>query len=145
MKLRLTLENTSDLPATAPASIEFGDRESLSIGRAQGLDWTLPDPSQLMSGRHCEIRRSPEAYLLYDLSTNGTFIDASNARLTSPHALQDGERLLIGAYLIRVEVTDDGEGHVGDGGCGRAGAGGAGGRERACGRGRLVGSAPVQA
>lgn len=109
MKLRLTLENTSDLPATAPASIEFGDRESLSIGRAQGLDWTLPDPSQLMSGRHCEIRRSPEGYLLYDLSTNGTFIDASNTRLTSPHALQDGERLLIGAYLIRVEVTDDGE------------------------------------
>lgn len=107
MKLRLTLENATELPATATASIEFGARESLSIGRLPGLDWTLPDPSRLMSGRHCEIRRSPEAYLLYDLSTNGTFIDGNTTRLTSPHALQDGERLRIGAYLIRVELWDD--------------------------------------
>ncbi|KFB75316.1 MULTISPECIES: type VI secretion system-associated FHA domain protein TagH [Candidatus Accumulibacter] len=109
MKLRLTLENATGLPATATASIEFGARESLSIGRLPGLDWTLPDPSRLMSGRHCEISRSPEAYLLYDLSTNGTFIDGNTTRLTSPHALRDGERLRIGAYLIRVEIKDDGE------------------------------------
>lgn len=109
MKLRLTLENATGLPATATASIEFGARESLSIGRLPGLDWTLPDPSRLMSGRHCEIRRSPEAYLLYDLSTNGTFIDGNTNRLTSPHALQDGERLRVGAYLIRVELRNDGE------------------------------------
>lgn len=107
MKLRLTLENATGLPATAAASVEFGDRDSLGIGRAQGLDWTLPDPSRLMSGRHCEIRRTAGAYLLYDLSTNGTFIDGSTNRLTSPHALQDGERLLVGAYVIRVELSDD--------------------------------------
>lgn len=109
MKLRLTLENATGLPATTAASVEFGDRDSLGIGRAQGLDWTLPDPSRLMSGRHCEIRRTAGAYLLYDLSTNGTFIDGSTTRLTSPHALRDGERLLVGAYVIRVELSDDNE------------------------------------
>ncbi|MBL8422211.1 MAG: type VI secretion system-associated FHA domain protein TagH [Candidatus Accumulibacter phosphatis] len=107
MKLRLTLENATGLPATTTASVEFGDRDSLSIGRAQGLDWTLPDPSRLMSGKHCEIRRSAQAYLLYDLSTNGTFVDGSTTRLSSPHALRDGEGLLVGAYLIRVELSDD--------------------------------------
>jgi type VI secretion system protein ImpI len=109
MKLRLTLENATGLPATATASVEFGARDSLSIGRAQGLDWTLPDPSRLMSGKHCEIRRSAQAYLLYDLSTNGTFVDGSTTRLTSPHTLRDGERLRVGAYLIRVELRNDGE------------------------------------
>jgi len=107
MKLRLTLENATGLPATTTASVEFGDRDSLSIGRAQGLDWTLPDPSRLMSGKHCEIRRSAQAYLLYDLSTNGTFVDGSTTRLTSPHALRDGEGLLVGAYVIRVELNDE--------------------------------------
>jgi len=107
MKLRLTLENATGLPATSTASVEFGDRDSLSIGRAQGLDWTLPDPSRLMSGKHCEIRRSAQAYLLYDLSTNGTFVDGSTTRLSSPHTLRDGEGLLVGAYLIRVELNDE--------------------------------------
>lgn len=106
--LRLTLENAAGLPADA-AGIDFGDRECLAIGRLTGLDWTLPDPSRLMSGRHCEIRRSADGYLLYDLSTNGTFIDGSPTRLTSPHTLRDGERLLIGAYVVRVELSDGGE------------------------------------
>lgn len=107
MTLRLTLENAAGLPATVAASIDFGDRETLSIGRSEGLDWTLPDPSRLMSGNHCEIRRSANAYLLYDQSTNGTFLAGSKARLDSPHTLRDGDGLLIGAYLIRVELTEE--------------------------------------
>ena len=108
--LRLTLENATGLPATVAASIDFGDRETLTIGRSEGLDWTLPDPSRLMSGSHCEIRRSADTsdtYLLYDRSTNGTFLAGSKTRLDSPHTLHDGEGLLIGAYLIRVELTEE--------------------------------------
>lgn len=107
MKLRLTLENATGLPATVATSIDFGDRETLSIGRSEGLDWTLPDPSRLMSGSHCEIRRSVDAYRLYDQSTNGTFLVGSKTRLESPHTLHDGEGLLIGAYLIRVELAEE--------------------------------------
>ncbi|WP_300452144.1 type VI secretion system-associated FHA domain protein TagH [Accumulibacter sp.] len=103
--LRLTLENATGLPADADTGIDFGDRECLAIGRLTGLDWTLPDPSRLMSGRHCEIRRSADSYLLYDLSTNGTFIDGSPTRLSGPHNLRDGERLRIGAYVVRVELS----------------------------------------
>ena len=109
MKLRLTLENATDLPATSTTGIDFGEREILGIGRSPGLDWTLPDPARLLSGRHCEIRRSADAYLLYDLSTNGTFLAGSTTRLASPHALQDGERLLIGDYILRVELQGDPE------------------------------------
>jgi type VI secretion system protein ImpI len=109
MKLRLTLADASDLPASVTTRIDFGDRQSIRLGRLEGLEWTLPDPRRVLSGCHCEIRRLQETYLLYDLSTNGTFLEGSTTRLTSPHTLQDGERLVIGDYLIRVELTADSE------------------------------------
>jgi predicted component of type VI protein secretion system len=107
MKLRLALADASGLPATTLASIDFGDRQSLRLGRLEGLEWTLPDPRRVLSGCHCEIRRLQDIYLLYDLSTNGTFLEGSTTRLASPHTLRDGERLVIGDYLIRVELTAD--------------------------------------
>jgi type VI secretion system protein ImpI len=109
MKLRLTLADASGLPASVTTNIDFGDRQSIRLGRLEGLEWTLPDPRRVLSGCHCEIRRLQDAYLLYDLSTNGTFLEGSTTRLTSPHTLQDGERLVIGDYLIRVELTADSE------------------------------------
>ena len=109
MKLRLTLADASGLPASVTTLIDFGDRQSIRLGRLEGLEWTLPDPRRVLSGCQCEIRRLQDAYLLYDLSTNGTFLEGSSTRLTSPHTLQDGERLVIGDYLIRVELTSDSE------------------------------------
>ena len=109
MKLRLTLADAAGLPASVTTRIDFGDRQSIRLGRLEGLEWTLPDPRRVLSGCHCEIRRLQDAYLLYDLSTNGTFLEGSTTRLTSPHTLQDGERLVIGDYLIRVELTADSE------------------------------------
>jgi type VI secretion system protein ImpI len=109
MKLRLTLADAAGLPASVTTRIDFGDRQSIRLGRLEGLEWTLPDPRRVLSGCHCEVRRLQDAYLLYDLSTNGTFLEGSTTRLTSPHTLQDGERLVIGDYLIRVELTADSE------------------------------------
>ncbi len=66
----------------------------------QYLDWTLPDPARFISGKHCEIRWHDGAHWLHDVSTNGTFIYGANGRMKAPHKLRDGDRFLVGHYII---------------------------------------------
>ena len=106
MRLRLTLDDGAGKTATGETSMDFADRDSLSIGRAEGCDWPLADASRLMSGKHCEIRRAGATYFLHDLSTNGTFLHGSKTRLEGPHPLRNGDRFVIGGYVIRVELLD---------------------------------------
>ena len=53
--LRLKLDNVTNLPDGGPTSLEVEGRRSVDIGRNTYLDWTLPDPARVVSGRHCEI------------------------------------------------------------------------------------------
>ena len=71
------------------------------------LDWTLPDPTRFISSKHCEVRYRDGAYWLYDVSTNGTFLNGSDGRLKAPHRLRNGDRLTIGQYIVAVAL--DGE------------------------------------
>jgi type VI secretion system protein ImpI len=52
MALRFTIENMTSLPDGGPTSFAFTGRRSVDIGRDQHLDWTLPDPSRFISGKH---------------------------------------------------------------------------------------------
>jgi type VI secretion system protein ImpI len=103
MTLRLSIENVDRLPDGGPLRIEVKGR-GLDLGRDAHLDWTLPDPSRAVSGKHCEIRFRDGGYWLHDVSTNGTFVNGSAYRLDAPHFLCDGDRLNIGHYIIAVSV-----------------------------------------
>jgi type VI secretion system protein ImpI len=92
MLLRLTIENLDRLPDGGPVRVQVEGR-GLDIGRDQHLDWTLPDPSRFISGKHCEVRAGDSEYLLYDVSTNGTFVNGSENRMQSPYRLHSGDRL----------------------------------------------------
>jgi type VI secretion system protein ImpI len=107
MTLILTIENETSLPNGAPVSVKITDKRNLDIGRGAHLDWTLPDPSRFISGKHCEVRYRDEAYWLYDVSTNGTFLNDNSRRIQTPHKLQDGDRLAIGSYIIAVTIEED--------------------------------------
>jgi type VI secretion system protein ImpI len=107
MTLTLTIENETSLPNGAPVSVKVTDKRNLDIGRGAHLDWTLPDPSRFISGKHCEVRYRDEAYWLYDVSTNGTFLNDNSRRIHTPHKLCDGDRLAIGSYIIAVTIEDD--------------------------------------
>ncbi|HLW92873.1 MAG TPA: type VI secretion system-associated FHA domain protein TagH, partial [Roseiarcus sp.] len=100
---RLSIENLDRLPDGGPLRVQVQGR-GLDIGRDQHLDWTLPDPSRLVSGKHCEIRFRDGGYWLHDVSTNGTFVNGAQFRLSGPHLLRNGDRLTIGQYIIAVEV-----------------------------------------
>ena len=105
MTLRLSIENVDRLPDGGPIRIEVKGR-GLDLGRDSHLDWTLPDPSRSISGKHCEIRYRDGGYWLHDVSTNGTFVNGAEYRLDAPHLLRDGDRLSIGPYIIAVSVEE---------------------------------------
>jgi type VI secretion system protein ImpI len=107
MALRLSIENETSLPDGGPLSVTVSGRRGLDIGRDQHLDWTLPDPTRTVSGKHCEVRFHDGAYWLHDVSTNGTFLYGSDRRLQGPHRLRSGDRLEIGHYIVAVSL--DGE------------------------------------
>jgi type VI secretion system protein len=77
-----------------------------TIGRAPDNDWVLPDQSRIVSGHHCEIEYRGGAYWLKDTSTNGVFVNDSEEAVsdTGPVMLNDGDRLIIGDYVLVVSV-----------------------------------------
>lgn len=125
MPLILTIENETSMPDGGPLSVTVSNKRGIDIGRDQYLDWVLHDPSRFISGKHCEIRFSDGQYWLRDVSTNGTFINRSEFRPNGPHALQNGDQIEIGRYIISVRVEPDGHEGFADsqaGGMGQAGA-----------------------
>ncbi|MGP0059136.1 MAG: type VI secretion system-associated FHA domain protein TagH [Beijerinckiaceae bacterium] len=107
MVLTLTIENATSLPNGAPLSIRLTEGCNLDIGRGANLDWSLPDASRFVSTKHCEVRYRDNGYWLYDVSTNGTFINDDARRMQAPHRLRHGDRVTIGPYVIF--VTAEGE------------------------------------
>jgi type VI secretion system protein ImpI len=105
MTLRLSIENVDRLLDGGPIRIEVKGR-GLDLGRDSHLDWTLPDPSRSVSGKHCEIRYRDGGYWLHDVSTNGTFVNGAEYRVDAPHLLRNGDRLNIGPYIIAVAVEE---------------------------------------
>jgi type VI secretion system protein ImpI len=104
MALRFTIENVPNLPDGGPISFTVTGKRSVDIGRDQHLDWTLPDPTRFISGKHCEVHYRNDAYWLHDVSTNGTFLNGSDQRVRSPHQLKNGDRLAIGQYIVGVSL-----------------------------------------
>ncbi len=107
MALTLHIENETSLPDGGPLTVSIKGKRGLDIGRDPYLDWTLPDPSRFISGRHCEVRWHDDAYWLHDISTNGTFLNGAESRLKAPHRLRNGDRFVIGQYVIAATLEDE--------------------------------------
>jgi len=110
MGLTLRIENQTSLPDGGPLSVSIQGKRGIDIGRDQYLDWTLPDPSRFISGKHCEVRWHDGGYWLHDISTNGTFLDGADSRLKEPHRLRNGDRFAIGHYIIVAAIDGEGVG-----------------------------------
>ena len=104
LALQLSVRNFDRLANGAPRELLL-DRRSATIGRASSTDWSLPDPELHISGRHCDILFRNGGYELVDNSTNGTFVNADDHRLSGPHRLQNGDVIRIGKYEVTVRLT----------------------------------------
>jgi len=107
MALTLKIENQTSLPDGGPLTMTIQGQRGIDIGRDQHLDWTLPDPSRAISGKHCEVRWRDNAYWLHDTSTNGTFIYGTDIRLNGPHRIRNGDRFVIGDYIVLAILDDE--------------------------------------
>ncbi|HEV2865294.1 MAG TPA: type VI secretion system-associated FHA domain protein TagH [Allosphingosinicella sp.] len=104
MTLTLTIRNAEAAPAGAsPAFTLEGD--SALIGRSKNCDWNLPDPANIVSSRHAEIRRDGADYVLKDISTNGTFVNGAGERMAGEHKLKDGDVIRIGKYELAATIA----------------------------------------
>ena len=83
------------------------DGDSATIGRSGSCDWTLPDATNHISSRHCEIRRADGGYLLKDISTNGTFLNGAAERMSGERVVEDGDAFKIGPYEIAARIEAD--------------------------------------
>jgi type VI secretion system protein ImpI len=104
MALRLTLENEQTLPDGGPVFFHVTGKRSVDIGRDRHLDWTLPDPTRMISGKHCEVHYREGGYWLHDVSTNGTFLNGADQRMRGPHRLRNGDRFIVGHYIVGVSL-----------------------------------------
>ncbi|MBY3347996.1 type VI secretion system-associated FHA domain protein TagH [Rhizobium laguerreae] len=102
--ITLRITNVDRLPDGGPTIFTTAD-DRFEIGRDPFREWTLPDPQRHVSGRHCEIMKGPGGYVLNDISRNGTFVNGAQQRVKSPYLLQNGDMLMIGDYVIIVQLT----------------------------------------
>ena len=87
------------------------DAPRIVIGRGEGCEIRLPDPS--VSHRHASIRQRGSDYVVVDEgSTNGTFVGPVRLSPQAPRMVKSGELLRIGRIWLEltieaVPVTED--------------------------------------
>lgn len=99
MILILTIRNAEALQEGMAAQYVV-DAPNVVIGRSRNCSWNLPDPTNAISSRHCEIRRADDTYFLKDISTNGTFLNDAAERIGAERAIAPGDLIRIGKYEI---------------------------------------------
>jgi predicted component of type VI protein secretion system len=102
MILILTIRNADALQEGVAAQYMM-DGANAVIGRSRNCNWYLPDPGNAISSRHCEIRREGDAFVLKDISTNGTFVNDAPERITE-RPLASGDLIRIGQYEVVASI-----------------------------------------
>jgi type VI secretion system protein len=104
MGVTLHFQSTGTVPGNARPVQMFGG--SITVGRGPENDLVLPDPTKVLSKRHCAIEEQGGQVVLIDLSTNGTFLNYGKTPVgKAPKPLNDGDILTLGPYELLVEVS----------------------------------------
>ena len=80
-----------------------------TIGRGAGNDLELPDPGKYISRNHCKVDYVDGRYTLIDLGANPSWINERPLGTGKVAMLEDGDRLMIGDYVLQVIVDADGQ------------------------------------
>jgi pSer/pThr/pTyr-binding forkhead associated (FHA) protein len=86
----------------SPPAITF-DAPRIVIGRGEGCEVRLPDPS--ISHRHASIRQRGTDYIVLDEgSTNGTFVGPVRLSPQAPRMLKSGDLIRVGRIWLEVRI-----------------------------------------
>jgi pSer/pThr/pTyr-binding forkhead associated (FHA) protein len=81
------------------------DGTRIVIGRGEGCDLRLPDPS--VSHRHASIRaKGPEYTIVDEGSTNGTFLGGVQLARAAPRIVKSGDLLRVGRVWLEVKIGE---------------------------------------
>ena len=105
MFLTLRIQSYRKQAPAAPVERRF-DQLGGTIGRAAGNDLELPDPGKYISRSHSKIDFADGKYTLMDLGANPSWINDRPVGAGKSAVLEDGDRLLIGDYVLEVSVGE---------------------------------------
>lgn len=75
------------------------------IGRSTDCDWVIPDQTRHMSGRHAIISYEAGQFFITDISTNGVYLNGSDALAKNvAMVLHDEDRLIMGEIQFRARL-----------------------------------------
>lgn len=106
--IRFTVITAPSTGIPAGFSMLFGPGGG-TIGRSHRCTWQLSDIDCLVSRVHAEITTDDGVYRIIDRSTNGLFINQSEAALGHGQSVQlhHGDNIRVGAYLLQISVEAD--------------------------------------
>lgn len=103
--LALRVAKFNDDPVAEPITTEFGPAGG-TIGRASDCTLVLPDQQRAISRVHARVEFRDGEYLLCDLGSNPSVLNQRALGGTREARLADGDRLLIGPYLLEVTLAE---------------------------------------
>ncbi|HEX7933441.1 MAG TPA: FHA domain-containing protein, partial [Paraburkholderia sp.] len=103
--LSLRVVQFNDEAVAEPIVVEFGPAGG-TIGRASDCNLVLPDPQRAISRVHARVEFRGGDYLLCDLGSNPSVLNQRALGGTREARLADGDRLLVGAYLLEVSIGE---------------------------------------
>jgi type VI secretion system protein len=106
MQLIVTIENGPQ-PEMSGKTWRCGT-EGGTLGRNPDCDLVLADPKRYTSSQHARIEFDQDRFMLIDQSTNGTYHNSPKTLIGKNRSvsLDDGDRLFIGDFVLRVDVED---------------------------------------
>ncbi len=104
--MELILEIVSYHRLSPEQNSKISIHNTLSFGRSKTNGWHLPDPEKVVSGSHARIEKLADGFYIYDLSTNGLYINRAVEALgqTHSHKLSQGDLLTFGDYEVSVTL-----------------------------------------
>lgn len=103
MSITLQVQRFQDAILAQPLDKHF-DQLGAAIGRAEGNDLVLEDPTKYISRVHAKLDFHDGGYYLTDVGSNPSLINDRPIGRGQPMLLQDGDQLNIGDYQLRVSV-----------------------------------------
>jgi type VI secretion system protein ImpI len=77
-----------------------------TLGRAQECTWVLDDPNRIVSRQQARIHLNDSSCFWTDLGTNSTHVNGKPMSQGEAIALNEGDVLKIGDYLLTLELAD---------------------------------------
>ena len=106
MPITLSVQTYRDEAVPLPMARRF-DQLGGAIGRIAGNDLVLDDPGKYISRVHARIEYRDGGYYLLDVGSNPSLVNGRPAGPGRPVLLAEGDRVVIGDYLLVASVTPD--------------------------------------